>query len=181
MGSVCTIMVGRLDDWLKVVADKQDISVDPGRARMGGLAVFKKTYGLFQERRLSPAPVVGGLPEPHALERAHRRRRRHLAAARVAEAVQRLRRRRGIPHRQTDRAGRSAALNKFADFRRAYDRARALTRGIRHLSADPPHAAPVHHRLPRARWPDSGADASQPGPNGLTQTRCEPRLRHRRS
>src|SRR6185436_5671410 len=27
IGSVCTIMVGRLDDWLKVVADKQDISV----------------------------------------------------------------------------------------------------------------------------------------------------------
>jgi transaldolase len=51
MGSVCTIMVGRLDDWLKVVADKQEISVDPGVLEWAGVAVFKKTYRLFQERR----------------------------------------------------------------------------------------------------------------------------------
>jgi transaldolase len=51
MGPVCTIMVGRLDDWLKVVADKQDISVDPGVLEWAGLAVFKKTYRLFHERR----------------------------------------------------------------------------------------------------------------------------------
>jgi transaldolase len=50
MGSVCTIMVGRLDDWLKVVADKQEISVDPGVLEWAGVAVFKKTYRLFQER-----------------------------------------------------------------------------------------------------------------------------------
>ena len=30
MGPVCTIMGGRLDDWLKVVAEKQDITLDPG-------------------------------------------------------------------------------------------------------------------------------------------------------
>jgi transaldolase len=51
MGPVCTIMVGRLDDWLKVVADKQEISVDPGVLEWAGVAVFKKTYRLFQERR----------------------------------------------------------------------------------------------------------------------------------
>ncbi len=50
MGSVCTIMVGRLDDWLKIVADKHDISVDPGVLEWAGVAVFKKTYRLFQER-----------------------------------------------------------------------------------------------------------------------------------
>jgi len=50
MGSVCTIMVGRLDDWLKVVADKAGISVDPGVLEWAGVAVFKKTYRLFQER-----------------------------------------------------------------------------------------------------------------------------------
>jgi transaldolase len=50
MGSVCTIMVGRLDDWLKVFADKHDISVDPGVLEWAGVAVFKKTYRLFQER-----------------------------------------------------------------------------------------------------------------------------------
>src|SRR5262249_28522968 len=51
MGPVCTIMVGRLDDWLKVVADQQDISVDPGIFEWAGVAVFKKAYQIFQERR----------------------------------------------------------------------------------------------------------------------------------
>ena len=50
MGSVCTIMVGRLDDWLKAYADKHEISVDPGVLEWAGIAVFKKTYRLFQER-----------------------------------------------------------------------------------------------------------------------------------
>jgi transaldolase len=50
MGSVCTIMVGRLDDWLKVFADRHDVSVDPGVLEWAGVAVFKKTYRLFQER-----------------------------------------------------------------------------------------------------------------------------------
>jgi transaldolase len=50
MGPVCTIMTGRLDDWLKVVAEKQDIVVDPGYLEWAGVAVFKKTYKLFRER-----------------------------------------------------------------------------------------------------------------------------------
>jgi transaldolase len=50
MGPVCTIMVGRLDDWLKVVAEKDNITIDPGYLEWAGVAVFKKTYRLFQER-----------------------------------------------------------------------------------------------------------------------------------
>jgi transaldolase len=50
LGSVCTLMVGRLDDWLKVVADKRDISVDPGVLEWAGVAVFKKAYAIYQER-----------------------------------------------------------------------------------------------------------------------------------
>jgi transaldolase len=50
MGSVCTIMVGRLDDWLKVVADKRDITLDPGYLEWAGVAVFKKAYKIFRER-----------------------------------------------------------------------------------------------------------------------------------
>jgi transaldolase len=50
MGPVCTIMVGRLDDWLKVAAEKENISIDPGYLEWAGIAVFKKTYGLFQKR-----------------------------------------------------------------------------------------------------------------------------------
>lgn len=50
MGPVCTIMVGRLDDWLKVVMDKEAISIEPGHLEWAGVAVFKKTYRLFRER-----------------------------------------------------------------------------------------------------------------------------------
>jgi transaldolase len=50
MGPVCTIMVGRLDDWLKVLLEKREISVDPGVTEWAGVAVFKKTYRIFVER-----------------------------------------------------------------------------------------------------------------------------------
>jgi transaldolase len=47
---VCTIMVGRLDDWLKVAADMQGASMDPGIFEWAGVAVFKKAYALYRER-----------------------------------------------------------------------------------------------------------------------------------
>ena len=50
MGPVCTIMVGRLDDWLKVLLEKENISIDPGYLEWAGVAVFKKTYNLFRKR-----------------------------------------------------------------------------------------------------------------------------------
>lgn len=50
MGPVCTIMVGRLDDWLKVVMEKEAITLDPGYLEWAGVAVFKKTYQIFRER-----------------------------------------------------------------------------------------------------------------------------------
>ena len=50
MGPVCTIMVGRLDDWLKVVAEKENITLDPGYLEWAGVAVFKRTYQIFRSR-----------------------------------------------------------------------------------------------------------------------------------
>jgi transaldolase len=50
MGPVCTIMAGRLDDWLKVVAEKQDITLQPGHLEWAGVAVFKKAYKIYQQR-----------------------------------------------------------------------------------------------------------------------------------
>jgi len=50
MGPVCTIMVGRLDDWLKVLLEKRALTVDPGILEWAGVAVFKKTYGVFRRR-----------------------------------------------------------------------------------------------------------------------------------
>lgn len=50
MGPVCTIMVGRLDDWLKILIEKENIAIDPGYAEWAGVAVLKKAYRLFRER-----------------------------------------------------------------------------------------------------------------------------------
>jgi transaldolase len=50
MGPVCTIMVGRLDDWLKVVAQRDAIVLDPGYLEWAGVAVFKKAYAIYRER-----------------------------------------------------------------------------------------------------------------------------------
>ena len=50
MGPVCMIMVGRLDDWLRVVAETQSIVTDLGYFEWAGVAVFKKTYKIFRER-----------------------------------------------------------------------------------------------------------------------------------
>ena len=50
MGPVCTIMVGRLDDWLKVMVEKDNIAIDPGYLEWAGVAVFKKAYQIFRKR-----------------------------------------------------------------------------------------------------------------------------------
>ncbi len=50
MGPVCTIMVGRLDDWLKVLLEKHNIAIDPGYLEWAGVAVFKRTYQIFRKR-----------------------------------------------------------------------------------------------------------------------------------
>jgi transaldolase len=50
MSPVCTIMVGRMDDWLKVVAKKEGITITPGYMDWAGVAVMKKAYSIYQER-----------------------------------------------------------------------------------------------------------------------------------
>jgi transaldolase len=43
-------MVGRLDDWLKVMVEKENVAIDPGYLEWAGVAVFKKTYAIFRDR-----------------------------------------------------------------------------------------------------------------------------------
>jgi transaldolase len=50
MGPVCTIMVGRTDDWMRASAERDQITVDPGITEWAGVAVFKKAYAIYQER-----------------------------------------------------------------------------------------------------------------------------------
>lgn len=79
---VCSLMIGRLDDWIKVLVERDDIALDPAAASWAGIAVFKRAYGLYRERgyrtrllaaayrhRLHWTELVGGdvvLTMPHA-------------------------------------------------------------------------------------------------------------------
>ena len=171
MGSVCTIMVGRLDDWLKVYADKHDISVDPGVLEWAGVAVFKKTYRLFQERgyriRLLSAAFrnhmhwsefIGGnvvISPPHLWQK-------RFNACDVAGRA---------PHRHAGRAGDPRGAREVPGLPPCLHRERVVARGVRRLPADAPDAAPVHRRVPRPRRPDPRVDAAESGCDGrLTPT-----------
>jgi transaldolase len=50
MAPVATMMIGRLDDWLKVVAQREGLSLDAQTLDWAGIAAAKRAYGLFQER-----------------------------------------------------------------------------------------------------------------------------------
>jgi transaldolase len=58
MRPVCTLMIGRLDDWLKVVAKREGITITPGHLDWCGIAVFKKAYGIFKARGYRARPLA---------------------------------------------------------------------------------------------------------------------------
>lgn len=47
---VCTIMVGRLDDWLKAYTGRENIIVDPECLEWAGVAAFKRAYEIYKEK-----------------------------------------------------------------------------------------------------------------------------------
>jgi transaldolase len=75
-------MIGRLDDWMKILVERDDIALDPTAVNWAGIAVFKRAYRLYQGRgfqtrllaaayrhRLHWTELVGGnvvLTMPHA-------------------------------------------------------------------------------------------------------------------
>jgi transaldolase len=50
MTPIVTIMVGRLDDWMKILVERDDLAVHPDATSWAGIAVFKRAYGIFRER-----------------------------------------------------------------------------------------------------------------------------------
>ncbi len=50
LNPVCTIMVGRIDDWLKQVAEKENLAIDPCALNFAGIACMKKAYGIYKEK-----------------------------------------------------------------------------------------------------------------------------------
>jgi transaldolase len=122
MGPVCTIMVGRLDDWLKVQLKKKKIITDPGYLEWAGVAVMKKTYRIFRERKyplrlLSAAfrnhmhwsELIGGelvISPPHAWQQ-----RFNASDVEVRERID----------RPVNTGIVDELLKKFYEFRRAYE------------------------------------------------------------
>jgi transaldolase len=50
MSPVCTIMIGRLDDWMHVLAKRDGIIANPASLHWAGVAAIKRAYDIFQQR-----------------------------------------------------------------------------------------------------------------------------------
>ena len=50
MTPVVTIMIGRLDDWMKICIERDNLAVHPDAPNWAGVAAFKRAYGIFRER-----------------------------------------------------------------------------------------------------------------------------------
>jgi transaldolase len=50
MGPVITLMMGRVEDWLRVLVERDGVVVDPAALPWSGVAVFKRAYAIFRER-----------------------------------------------------------------------------------------------------------------------------------
>ncbi|MCH8098295.1 MAG: transaldolase [Proteobacteria bacterium] len=122
MGPVCTIMVGRLDDWLKEVANRQDIVTDPAHLDWAGVAVMKKAYRLFRERGYTARLLS-------AATRHHRHWSEFIGADMVVTLTPQWQRRLNASDIEVvpriddpvDPEIVDGLLDKFADFGRAYE------------------------------------------------------------
>jgi transaldolase len=50
MRPVATMMIGRLDDWIQVLAERDGVTLTPGAASWAGIACFKRAYPIFCQR-----------------------------------------------------------------------------------------------------------------------------------
>lgn len=122
MSPIVTIMIGRLDDWMKVLVERDNLALHPDAANWAGIAAFKRAYQLFRERgyrsrllaaayrhRLHWTELVGGdvsMTLPHAWQA------RFNASGIVPEP------RMDLP---VDPALIADLYERVPDFRRAYD------------------------------------------------------------
>lgn len=122
MAPVCTIMIGRLDDWMQVLAERDGTIANPASLHWAGVAAMKKAYGIFKARgyrtrllaaayrhHLHWSELIGGdliLTMPHVWQK-------RFNASKVE-----VRPRIDVP---VAREIVAELHERFADFRRAYD------------------------------------------------------------
>jgi len=61
MGPVVTVMMGRLEDWLRVQTERDGIVADPAALPWSGVAVFKRTVAEFRARGLRARPLAAAI------------------------------------------------------------------------------------------------------------------------
>ena len=61
MGPVITVMMGRLEDWLRVQTERDAIVADPAALPWSGVAVFKRTVAEFRARGLRARPLAAAI------------------------------------------------------------------------------------------------------------------------
>jgi transaldolase len=61
MGPVITIMIGRIEDWLRVQTERDGIVADPQALPWSGVAIFKRAYGIFRERGYRARPLAAAI------------------------------------------------------------------------------------------------------------------------
>ncbi len=162
MGPVITIMMGRIEDWLRVVLDRDGLVVDPAALPWSGVAVFKRAYAEWQSRgfrarllgaairhQLHWSELIGGdviITMPSSWQK-----RFNASSIEVRPRID-------DPVPYVDELARH-----FPDFLAAYEPDGLVGRRVRHLGADGPHAARVHRLLPRAAAPGHRRAAAKPG------------------
>ncbi len=148
MSPVCTLMVGRLDDWLKVVAERENIVTDPGLLDWAGVAAMKRAYVIYRERgyrtrllaaayrnHLHWSEFIGGdviLTIPYGWQ------------VRFNACEVEVKPRMDNP---VDPEIIRELESKFVDFRRAYEHNGIEAGGIRNVRVDGPNAPLVHRQL----------------------------------
>jgi transaldolase len=122
MHPACTLMAGRLEDWVSIASERDGVLLTPGSGAWAGVAVFKRAYGLYLARRyrtrllggafrnhLPWSQLIGGdiiLTIPPAWQR--------LLNASALEVRSRI-------DEPVDEAILSELLDRVPDFRRAYE------------------------------------------------------------
>jgi transaldolase len=64
MTPIVVLMIGRLDDWIKAVVERDGLAVDPAVPNWAGIAVFKRTYDIFRERRFRSRLLAAAFRHP---------------------------------------------------------------------------------------------------------------------
>ena len=169
MGPVVTIMMGRIEDWLRVQTERDGIVADPAALPWSGVAVFKRAYGLFRERgyraRLLGAAIrhhyhwselIGGdvvITMPAVWQR------------RFNDSAVEVRPRIDDP---VDPAIVAELSARFPDFVRAYEPDGLARRRVRRVPGDRADAPGVHRLVPRAAPPRDRRGDPQPGRSSVT-------------